>query len=161
MATLSVGETAPDFELTSDEGKPVKLSDYRGKNVILYFYPRDFTGGCEMQACAFRDAYPQIEGSNAVVLGISPDSVESHKKFREALNLPFNLLVDDDFKVSEAWNSTTTRAGEDGVDQRWVQRGQYIIDATGKIVEVNTPVTPAESRRLAMEKLEALSSHES
>lgn len=160
MTTLSVGETAPDFELTSDEGKPVKLSDYRGKNVVLYFYPKDFTGGCEMQACAFRDAYPQIESSNAVVLGISPDSVESHKKFREALNLPFNLLVDDDFKVSEAWNSTTTRAGEDGIAQRWVQRGQYIIDATGKIVEVNTPVTPVESRRLALEKLETLASHE-
>ncbi len=157
MASLSVGATAPDFELTNDEGKPVRLSDYRGKNVILYFYPEDFTGGCELQACAFRDSYPQIESNNAVVLGISPDSVESHKKFREALNLPFTLLSDPDLHVSQAWDSATTKTIEDGTTIPRVQRGQYVIDADGKIVGSDAPVKPTESRRLAMETLETLS----
>src|SRR5512142_2484138 len=99
-----VGESAPDFELLSDEGKPVKLSDFRGKKVILYFYPADFTSGCELQACSFRDAYPEIEAKNAVVLGVSPDGVDSHKKFREALHLPFHLLADTDLAQLKAWN---------------------------------------------------------
>ena len=79
-----IGQTAPDFELKNDEGHPVKLSDFRGKRVVLYFYPQDFTSGCELQACSFRDSYPDIEARNALVLGVSPDSVESHRKFREA-----------------------------------------------------------------------------
>jgi peroxiredoxin Q/BCP len=147
------GETAPDFELQNDEGKPVKLSDYRGKKVVLYFYPEDFTSGCEMQACMFRDAYPQIEEKNAVVLGVSPDSVERHKEFREALDLPFNLLADPDFKVSRAYASQVDKTLDDGTTIPRVQRGHYVIDEQGKIVDVQAPVRAAESTKLALEKL--------
>lgn len=148
-----IGEMAPDFELTNDEGKPTKLSDLRGKKVILYFYPQDFTSGCEMQACAFRDSYPDIEAKNAVVVGVSPDSVESHQKFREALELPFHLLADGNFEVSEAWNSLRTKQNDDGTVKKRTQRGQYIIDEEGRIVDVQTPVEASQSRKLALEKL--------
>ena len=156
-AMPSVGETAPDFELMSDEDKPVKLSDFRGKNVVLYFYPADFTSGCELQACAFRDSYADIQQKDAVVIGISPDSVDSHKKFREALNLPFTLLSDPDFQVSETFNSLGTKEREDGSVRKNVVRGQYVIDREGKIVDAQTPVKAPESRRLALEQLEQLS----
>lgn len=149
----SIGETAPDFELLNDEGKPTKLSDYRGKKVVLYFYPEDFTSGCEMQACKFRDAYGQVQAKNAVVLGVSPDSVESHRKFREALELPFNLLSDPNFDVIKEYDSATTRTYNDGSVKQRTQRGQYVIDERGKITDVHAPVQAAESTRLALEHL--------
>jgi thioredoxin-dependent peroxiredoxin len=149
----AIGEIAPDFELQSDEGKPVRLSDYRGKKVILYFYPEDFTSGCELQACSFRDSYSDIEARNAVVLGVSPDSVDSHRKFREALNLPFNLLADPDFEVARAWNSIRADTSAEGSASTRTQRGQYVIDPDGKIIDVQTPVKATESRKLALEKL--------
>ena len=149
----SIGETAPDFELLNDEGKPTKLSDYRGKKVVLYFYPEDFTSGCEMQACKFRDAYDQVQAKNAVVLGVSPDSVESHRKFREALELPFNLLSDPNFDVIKEYDSATTRTYDDGSVKQRTQRGQYVIDESGKITDVCAPVQAAESTRLALEHL--------
>ena len=103
----SIGETAPDFELLDDEGKKVKLSDFRGQKVVLYFYPADFTSGCELQACKFRDGYPQIEEANAIVLGVSPDTVDSHRRFREAHGLPFHLLVDRDKAVATDWEAVS------------------------------------------------------
>ena len=93
---LKVGAPAPDFELTSDQGTRVKLSNYRGKRVIVYFYPKDDTPGCTTQACGFRDRYPVIEEKNAVILGISPDGMASHQQFKTKFNLPFTLLVDED-----------------------------------------------------------------
>jgi len=148
-----IGEMAPDFELKNDEGKSVKLSDYRGKKVILYFYPKDFTSGCEMQACAFRDSYPEIQSKNAVVLGVSPDDVESHRNFREALSLPFNLLADESFEVSRTYDSAMTREKDDGTTVKYVQRGQYIIDPEGKIEAMQVPVQATQSRKLALESL--------
>src|SRR5258708_13825851 len=127
----AVGEMALDFEMLSDEGKPVKLSDFRGKKVVLYFYPADFTSGCEFQACSFRDAYPQIEAKNAVVLGVSPDDVESHKKFRGALNLPFHLLSDKDFKVSNAWNNHGTRPADTAATKACIHRGRSLMAVQG------------------------------
>lgn len=145
----TIGETAPDFELLNEEGKPVKLSGFRGKKVVLYFYPEDFTSGCEMQACTFREAYPQIEASNGVVLGISPDSVESHRKFRNALHLP----SDPDFKVAAAWDCVKTNTGDGEATSTSVRRGHYVIDEQGKIVDAQTPVKAGESTKLALEKL--------
>src|SRR5690242_9587053 len=101
--SLQVGDLAPDFELSSDSGQIVRLSDIRGRRVILYFYPKDDTTGCTAQACGFRDAYPQIEEQNAIVLGISPDSQKSHQKFKTKYNLPFILLVDADHQVAETY----------------------------------------------------------
>ena len=149
----TAGETAPDFDLLNDEGKPMKLSDYRGKKVVLYFYPEDFTSGCEMQACLFRDSYPQIEEKNAVVLGVSPDSPERHREFREALNLPFNLLSDPEFVVARTYGSLTSKTLEDGTTIPRTQRGHFVIDENGKIVDAQAPVKAAESTRLALEKL--------
>lgn len=149
----SAGKMAPDFELLNDEGKPVKLSDYRGKKVILYFYPADFTGGCEIQACSFRDAYPELTAKNAIVLGVSPDSVESHRNFREALNLPFNLLVDADREVAGVWGSVSVTESPDGTHSTGTRRSHFIIDEVGKIIDAQSPVKATESRKLALEKL--------
>src|SRR5512136_3486539 len=100
---LRVGDLAPDFELPADDGTTVKLSDLRGKRVVVYFYPKDDTPGCTTQACGFRDAYPQIEEHNAVVIGISPDDEKSHAKFKTRHTLPFILLADPDHTVAQAY----------------------------------------------------------
>lgn len=149
----NVGEMAPDFELLDDEGKKVKLSDFRGKKVVLYFYPADFTSGCELQACKFRDGYPQIKAENAVVLGVSPDTVDSHRKFREAHNLPFHLLVDVDRSVANAWGNTSVVTRDDGSEAPRYVRGQYIIDEYGKIIAAQSPVQAVQSLRMALEGL--------
>ncbi len=148
-----VGELAPDLKLLDDQGKSVKLSDFRGKKVVLYFYPADFTSGCELQACSFRDAYPQFEAKNAVILGVSPDGVESHKKFRDTLNLPFRLLVDGDFAQAKVWGCYGTRTNDDGTTAPRVLRSHYVIDEKGKIIDVQSPVKPNESVRLALDML--------
>lgn len=149
----TAGQPAPDFELLNDEGETIRLSDYRGKKVILYFYPADFTTGCEMQACAFRDSYPDIEAKNAVVLGVSPDSVESHRRFREALHLPFNLLSDPGRKLAADWDSLTTWTNKEGVTSPTTRRSHFVIDEEGMIVDAQNPVRAPESRKLALEKL--------
>lgn len=149
----SIGESAPDFELLDDEGKKVKLSDFRGKKVILYFYPADFTSGCELQACKFRDSYPQIEDANAIVLGVSPDSVDSHRRFREAHGLPFHLLVDPDQAVASQWDATMVHTTDDGQSRNYIKRSQYIIDEQGTITGMQVPVKAPESLRLALEDL--------
>src|SRR5512139_2707598 len=99
----AVGQTAPDFELTADDGRAVRLSDLRGQRVVLYFYPKDDTPGCTTQACGFRDNYVEIQERNALVLGISPDDVASHVKFKTKFNLPFKLLADPEHKVAELY----------------------------------------------------------
>jgi peroxiredoxin Q/BCP len=149
----TIGELAPDFEALDDEGKKVKLSDFRGKKVVLYFYPADFTSGCELQACKFRDAYPEIEAENAIVLGVSPDTVDSHRKFREAHNLPFHLIVDADRSLAKEWGNTSTVTREDGSEAVRYVRGQYIIDEGGKIIAAQSPVQAPASLRLALEGL--------
>jgi peroxiredoxin Q/BCP len=147
------GDMAPDFELSNDEGKKVKLSDLRGKKVVLYFYPKDFTSGCELQACAFRDSYSKIEGKNAVVVGISPDNVDSHKEFRKALNLPFHLLADTEAKVSNAWGVWGKRELADGKTWEGVNRAHFVIDESGKIIDTQSPVKAPESVPLALQAL--------
>src|SRR4030088_646276 len=98
-AKLQVGDLAPDFDLVSDQGTRVKLSDQRGKRVVLFFYPKDDTSGCTRQACGMRDNYTAFQHANAVVFGVSPDAQASHQAFREKFELPFPLLVDEGHKV--------------------------------------------------------------
>ena len=100
---LSEGDPAPDFELESDDGETVRLSDLRGTQVVLYFYPKDDTPGCTTQACGVRDAWGEFERAGAVVLGVSPDSVASHVKFKERYGLPFRLLADSDHAVADEY----------------------------------------------------------
>src|SRR6187399_1589975 len=100
---VAEGEAAPDFTLTSDGGDKVTLSDLRGKPVVLYFYPKDDTPGCTTQACGIRDAYGEFQRAGAVVLGVSPDKVASHVRFKEKFELPFTLLADTDKDVSNAY----------------------------------------------------------
>src|SRR5256714_4475397 len=109
MAQIKVGDQAPDFETTNDKAEKVKLSDYRGKRVVLYFYPKDDTPGCTTQACGFRDAQSSIQGKNATVLGVSPDDVASHQAFKSKFNLNFPLLVDTDHRIAEAYGTWRER----------------------------------------------------
>src|SRR6266545_6076071 len=99
------GKPAPDFELTTDSGERVKLSDFRGQPVVLYFYPKDDTPGCTAQACGIRDVWGDLQGKGAVVLGVSPDSPKRHLKFREKYGLPFTLLSDKKHEVAEQYGT--------------------------------------------------------
>lgn len=131
------GSFAPDFTLLSDEGEQVSLLGLRGKRVLLYFYPRDDTPGCTIQACDFRDAMPRFEGVDAVVLGVSPDSVESHAEFRAKFGLNFPLLADEDHSVAEAygvWGETKWGIG--------IERSTFLIEQDGTVGEVWRNVTP-------------------
>ena len=142
MAQLKVGDPAPDFDMLSDQGARVKLSEQRGKRVVLYFYPKDDTPGCTRQACGLRDNYARIESGNAVVFGVSPDDQASHQAFKEKFNLPFPLLVDEGHKVAEAY-------GVWGEQQRNV-RSHFVIDENGKLADVQVQVTPEESVERAL-----------
>jgi peroxiredoxin Q/BCP len=134
--TLSVGDPAPEFALVADNGKTVKLSDFGGKMVVLYFYPKDDTPGCTRQSCGLRDNYPAIEQANAVVLGVSPDSQQSHQAFKDKFNLPFPLLVDEGHKVAEAHGAW---GGERNV------RSHFVIDPESKLADVQVQVSPEDS----------------
>ena len=144
MSTPAIGTMAPDFELATDSGTTVKLSDLRGKRVILYFYPKDDTSGCTVQACGFRDSYPQIEERNAVVLGISPDGVKSHAKFKSKFELPFTLLADVEHAVAESYGVWVEKSMY-GRKYMGIERSHFIIDEEGKIVDAQVKVKPADS----------------
>ncbi|MCB0242596.1 MAG: thioredoxin-dependent thiol peroxidase [Anaerolineae bacterium] len=151
---LNVGDLAPDFELTTDSGVSVKLSDFRGRRVVLYFYPKDDTSGCTTQACGFRDAYPVIEEQNAVVLGVSPDGVKSHQKFKTKYDLPFTLLVDEDHAVAEAYGAWGEKSMY-GKKYMGVIRSHFVIDEQGRIADAQVKVSPTDSVARALATLEA------
>jgi peroxiredoxin Q/BCP len=148
--TLNVGDVAPDFEVLSDTGEPVKLSGFRGKKVILYFYPKDDTPGCTTQSCSFRDSYPVIEEKNAVVLGVSPDGVKSHQKFKTKYNLPFILLADIDHAVAEAYGVWGEKSMM-GKQYMGIIRSHFVIDEAGRIAqaEVNVKADASAEKALA------------
>ncbi len=130
MANLETGVAAPDFAALSDTGESVKLSDFRGKKVILYFYPKDDTPGCTTQSCGFRDNYVEITEKNAVVLGVSPDGVESHQHFKSKFDLPFSLLVDADHSIAEAYGAWGEKTNY-GKTSMGIIRSHFVIDENG------------------------------
>ena len=135
------GQIAPDFELPSDRGEKIRLSDFRGKKVVLYFYPKDMTSGCTKEACSFRDNYPQYEEQGAVILGVSPDSPQSHVRFKSKYNLPFLLLSDEDHKVAEQYGVWGKKQMY-GRAYQGILRTTFVIDEDGKIAKVFTKVKP-------------------
>ncbi|WP_322494255.1 thioredoxin-dependent thiol peroxidase [Chloroflexus sp.] len=153
MATPpQVGDIAPDFTLPNEAGEPVSLSQFRGKRVILYFYPKDDTPGCTSQACGFRDAYPEIAEKNAVVIGISPDSTKSHAKFKTKHNLPFILLADEQHSVAEAYGVWGEKSMM-GKKYMGIIRSHFVIDEEGRIAQAEVKVSPADSVKRALAAL--------
>jgi len=135
MAMLDVGDKAPALSLEDQSGKTVKLSDFKGKTVVLYFYPKDDTPGCTREACAFRDEHSALRKAGAVVLGVSPDSGVSHAKFAGKYDLPFPLLADTDHAVSEKYGAW----GEKSLYGRkfmGINRSTFLIDGSGKVARV-------------------------
>ena len=150
---LKVGQKAPDFALMDDSGKKVKLSDLKGKKVVLYFYPKDDTPGCTKEACAFRDGIKEIKDRGAVVFGVSADSVESHKKFKDKFELNFPLLADTDKKVVEDYGTWKEKSMY-GKKYMGIERTTFIIDGQGKISHIFPKVKVDEHYDEVLEALE-------
>jgi thioredoxin-dependent peroxiredoxin len=151
---VSNGIPAPDFELPDDTNTPRKLSDFRGRNVILYFYPKDDTPGCTKEACNFRDDYSAYEKAGVVVLGISPDSVESHVKFKKKFQLPFPLLADEEHRVCDHYQVWGPKKFM-GKEYEGVLRTTFLINAQGNIVRVFENVRPSEHSAEVLSALDA------
>ena len=138
---IEEGKPAPDFELKSDSGESVKLSDLKGKQVVVYFYPKDDTPGCTTQACGIRDVYGEFEREGAVVLGVSPDNEASHVKFKDKYSLPFPLLADEGHKVADdygVWKQKTFA----GRKYMGVERSTFVIDEAGNVKKAMLNVKP-------------------
>lgn len=152
---LSPGTPAPDFVLPDETGTLRRLSDYRGRPVVLYFYPKDDTPGCTTEACEFRDDYSAYTDADVVILGVSPDSVASHSKFRQKYNLPFPLLSDEGHQVCELYGVWGKKKFM-GREYEGVLRTTFLIDAQGRIARVFENVKPAGHSREVLEALERL-----
>ena len=152
---VETGKPAPDFTLRSDSGDTVHLADLRGKPVVVYFYPKDDTPGCTTQACAIRDSWGQFEKAGATVLGISPDSAESHEKFKAKFSLPFPLLADEDHAVAEKYGVWQEKSMY-GRKYMGVARTTFIIDAKGRIAMVFEKVKPEDHAIEVAEAIAAL-----
>lgn len=149
---LSIGTTAPEFTLPDQDGKMHSLSEYRGQKVVLYFYPKDNTSGCTKQACNFNELRPQFKEKGAVILGVSKDSVDSHKKFQEKYGLTFTLLSDIDRKVIESYDVWKEKKNYGKVSMG-VVRTTYLIDESGVIVKAYENVKAAENPGQMLEVL--------
>jgi peroxiredoxin Q/BCP len=153
---VAVGQPAPDFELRSDTGETVRLSELRGGPVVVYFYPKDDTPGCTTQACDIRDSWGQFAKAGARVLGISPDSTESHVKFRDKFSLPFPLLSDADHAVAEAYGAwgEKVRYGKTSIG---LIRSGFVIDGDGNLAAAKVNVKADRHRQWALDELAKLS----
>jgi peroxiredoxin Q/BCP len=138
---LKAGATAPAFSLPSDRGTTVALKDLRGKKVVLYFYPKDDTSGCTTEACEFRDSWKAVQKAGAVVLGVSPDDVSSHARFRQKFDLPFPLLADEGHEVAEAYGAWGEKSMY-GRKYHGILRTTFIIDGSGVVARVFEKVKP-------------------
>jgi len=135
------GDPAPDFELQSDEGNSVRLADFLGKRVVLFFYPRADTPGCIKEACGFRDDYLALQAQDVVVLGISPDTVRAQRRFRERYSFPYPLLADADHRVAEAYGVWEGKQLF-GISYKGVVRTTFLIDEHGKLIRIYEGVIP-------------------
>jgi peroxiredoxin Q/BCP len=149
---ISAGIEAPDFELADDTGAIRRLSDFRGRPVVLYFYPKDDTPGCTVEACNFRDDYSAYEKAGVVILGVSPDTVKSHQKFKEKFHLPFPLLADEGHRVSEQYGVWGPKKMM-GKSYMGLLRTTFLIDADGKIVRVFEGVKPSVHSKEVLDAL--------
>jgi len=152
---IEAGTQAPDFKLLDDAGSPRQLSEFRGRPVILYFYPADDTPGCTKEACNFRDDYSEYEKAHVTILGVSPDSVKSHVKFKAKYQLPFPLLADEGHKVCSAYGVWGPKKMM-GREYEGVLRTTFLIDSKGKIAHVFENVRPAEHSSEVLDALRAL-----
>lgn len=149
------GDRAPTFTVATDEDRQLSLEDFRGRNVVLYFYPKDDTSGCTTQACEFRDLFPRFATTNAVILGVSPDDVASHQKFKAKYELPFTLLADTDHAIAESYGVWKEKSMY-GRKYMGVERTTFVIDAEGRIARVFEKVKPAGHAEQVHEVLSAL-----
>jgi peroxiredoxin Q/BCP len=149
---IEEGKAAPDFELQSDSGDTVKLSELRGKPVVLYFYPKDDTPGCTTEACEFRDAYDVFRERGAEVLGVSPDDVTSHEKFKTKYELPFTLLADPDHAVAEKYGVWGEREFA-GRSYMGINRSTFIIDSEGNVARAMMGIKPAGHAAAVLDSL--------
>lgn len=151
---LEIGTKAPDFTLTDQNGDLRSLAEFRGRKVILYFYPKDMTAGCTKQACGFGELYPQIRERGAIVIGVSKDSVKSHKKFADTYHLPFTLLSDPEHQVIEAYDAWKEKKNYGKVYMGTV-RTTYLIDEAGIIIKANDKVKAANNPGEMLRELES------
>ncbi|MEI8197701.1 MAG: thioredoxin-dependent thiol peroxidase [Phycisphaerae bacterium] len=151
---VAEGKAAPAFNLESTEGKKIALKDLKGQKVVLYFYPKDDTPGCTTEACNFRDAFPQFGTQDAVILGVSPDNVASHLKFKAKFNLPFALLADPDHQIAEAYGVWQEKTNY-GKTYMGIVRTTFVIDSAGKIAKIFPKVKVAEHHLEVLEALKA------
>ncbi len=149
---LEVGTKAPSFKLKDQNGKIRKLSDFKGQKIILYFYPKDMTSGCSKQACGFAQLYPQFTQKDAVVIGVSKDSVASHKKFEEKFGLPFILLSDETLETIKAYDVWKEKNNY-GKKTMGVVRSTYLIDEKGRIIKAFSNVKAAENPEQMLNQL--------
>ena len=147
---LSVGEKAPDFNLLDQNNQTVSLDSFRGQHVLLYFYPKDDTPGCTTEACNFRDDYSSYQNAKVVILGVSPDSPTSHKKFQDKYQLPFTLLADENHQVCDLYKVWGPK-NSFGKEYDGVHRTTYLIDPEGIIQEVFQKVSPAKHSAQVLE----------
>jgi thioredoxin-dependent peroxiredoxin len=146
----TIGEKAPDFELVNQDGQRVRLSDYRGKKVVLFVFPKANTMGCNAQACGFRDEFETIDAQNAVILGLSTDSPTALKEWKQNKKLPYDLLSDPERTVIEPWGAYgMSLFGL--IRLPMVQRSYWVLDEQGTIVDMKVPVTPGDSVKRALE----------
>ncbi|WP_339258744.1 thioredoxin-dependent thiol peroxidase [Paenibacillus sp. FSL R5-0713] len=153
--TLTVGELAPDFELPSSTGETVKLSDYRGQRVLLYFYPKDMTSSCTQQACDFRDRHAEFEGLNTVILGISVDPMKQHDKFIAKYGLPFTLLSDEEHAVAEQYGVWQLKKMY-GKEYMGMVRSTFLIDEEGRLIQEWSKVRVKGHIEAALDAVKAL-----
>ncbi|GLF92305.1 putative peroxiredoxin YgaF [Bacillus safensis] len=152
--TIEVGQQVPDIELTGDNGEKVKLSDFKGKHIVLYFYPKDMTPGCTTEACDFRDRHQSFAELDAVIIGVSPDGQDKHQKFKEKHNLPFLLLVDDEQKLSEAFGVWKLKKNF-GKEYMGIERSTFLINKEGTLVKEWRKVKVKDHVEEALEELKA------